>query len=74
MLSLILEEIAAKGIWQLIKEAAKALWKGVIKRPPSENTSNTMKMTPPGKKPSKRQRSGEKKSLIFKIEIEKKIS
>lgn len=67
---MIFEQLAAKGIWELIKEAAKALWKGVKKVPPSSNSNPTT--TPPGKKRRKRSKNGGTKSWIFKIILEKR--
>ena len=73
MITLILHELAVKGIWQLIKEAVKAMWKGVKKRPPSESSENNKK-TPPGKKRKKGQKGGSTKLWCLKFEYKKKVS
>ena len=70
MITYILSQIAAKGIWCLLKEGVTAFWKGVKKRPQKSNPNQ--EQTPPGEKRQEDSPKREKRSWIFKIIFEKK--
>ena len=65
-----IEELAVKGICQLIKDTLSSIWKRVKKRLSSDDFNNKS-MTPPGGKSPMRHKNDKKKSWSFKIIFEK---
>jgi len=72
MLDVILAQIAAEGIWQLILDAMKTLWEKVRKSPQRSDSDEVM--APHGEKRPKRQSSSFKKSWSIKFEYEKRMN
>lgn len=70
MENIVLNQVLAKGIWCLIKEAVKALRKGVKKRPPSSSSSNLKTRPPKNKRRNSQSKKGHK-FWIIKIIFEK---